>query len=357
MNTHKKLLLVGYFPEDSSVYAYATSFVRPLQKLGFEVKTFNYRKKYFRFINKRIVNKQLIRTVRNFKPDVIFCIKAETITAKTIKTIKQVCAPIIINFYPDSPFAIWNGNSTPDLLESLPFYDHFLIWAHEFIPALISGGCKKVSYFPFAFDEEIFDSSSVLRGVPGGTHACGTPGGNNSDVCFVGTWEPDREKWLTALCEKLPGLDLALWGNEWSKKIARDSVLHNKIRGEAIYGARMRKVFTGSKIVLNFVRQQNIQAHNMRTFEVPASNSFLLTQWTHDQANVLFKEGESIACFTTVDDLVQKITYYMAHEEERCAITQKGFMRAQEFTLEKQLALLFGMLDVTNSGGCRARPS
>ncbi len=335
-----KLLLVGYFPQNTSIYAYASSFINPLQFLGFDIKTFNYRHRYLAgnnklscAINHRLINHQLLQTANAFKPDVIFFIKAETITAKTVHALKKTTGALLINFYPDSPFALWNGNSTPAVLASLPLYDHFLIWSHELIPALTSAGCKQVSYFPFAFDSELYKQTIILS-PPEEEHF-------NADVCFVGTWEPEREQWLTALCEKLPTVNVAIWGNEWKKNISPTSPLNAKIRGDAIYGTNMRKAFVSSKIVLNFIRQQNLQAHNMRTFEVPASNAFLLTQWTHDQASILFKEYESIACFTTLDDLIQKIAYYTSHEEERRAIIKQSFLRAQEFTLEKQLGLRF----------------
>lgn len=335
-----KLLLVGYFPQDSSIYAYATSFINPLQKLGFDVKTLNYRNhlipstfKLFTMLNHHIINQQLLRAALDFKPDIIFCIKAETITPRTLLTLKKKINTQIINFYPDSPFALWNGNSTINVVNNLSIYDHMLTWSHELIPALISAGCKKVSYFPFAFDNELFGQELTISQEDRQLFS--------SDVCFVGTWEPERERWLNFICTQLPHVTLAIWGNEWIKHIKPTSPLYATIRGNAIYGNTMRKAFACSKIVLNFIRQQNIQAHNMRTFEVPASKSFLLTQRTNDQATLLFKEGESIACFSSPEEIIQKIIFYLNNSEKLNTIIQNGFLRAQEFTLAKQLGKLW----------------
>lgn len=336
-----KLLLVGYFSQDPSIYTYATSFIHPLQKLGFEVKTFNYRTNFFlsgkfrlhTIINQCIINQQLLNAALKFKPDVMFCIKAETIQPKTLLAIKKQCSSYLVNFYPDSPFALWNGNSTVNIVKGIAVYDHFLIWSHELIPALISAGCKQISYFPFAFDNELFAQNIIITEKDQRYFS--------SDVCFVGTWEPERAQWLDIICKKLPFLTLAIWGNEWFNNVPPTSVLYNKIRGNAIYGMTMRKAFACSKIILNFIRRQNIQAHNMRTFEVPASKTFLLTQRTYDQATLLFKEGESIACFATPDELMQKIIFYINNEQERDIIVQNSFLRAQEFTLEKQLSKLY----------------
>lgn len=338
MSDCKKLLLVGYFPEDSSVYAYAQSFIAPFKKLGFDVQIFNYRKKYCSILNNQLINHNLIRTAQLLRPDVIFFLKAETITASTIKTLKHVSSPIILYFYPDSPFSLWNDNATPHLLHAMPMIDHFLIWTHDLTPALISAGCKQVVYFPFAFDDKVFYPIEITDQEK--KHYL-------YDVCFVGTWEPERERWLTQLCKTLPTLNLAIWGNDWAKHITSDSPLATKIKGQAIYGLQLQHIFAQSKIVLNFIRQQNIQAHNMRTFEVPACKAFLLTQWTHDQAHILFKEGESIACFSTIHDLSHKIRYYLEHESERKIIAHNGFVCAQSYTLEKQLSITFKSLNIT----------
>lgn len=334
-----KLLLVGYFPQDASIYAYASSFIKPLQRLGFDVKTFNYRHNYLpnsnkicRAVNNYFMNHQLLTTTLKFRPDMVFCIKAETIMPTTLKAIKKNSNAHLINFYPDSPFALWNGNSTVNILKSLSIYDHLLSWSHELIPALISSGCKKVSYFPFAFDQDLFKQDLSISPEDRQQFL--------SDVCFIGTWEPEREQWLNHLCNQLPMINLAIWGNEWFNHIQPNTPLYHKIRGNAIYGVTMRKAFACSKVVLNFIRQQNIQAHNMRTFEVPASKTFLLTQRTVDQATSLFKEEESIACFTTPQEFIQKIIFYLAHDQERNKIIQNGFLRAQEFTLDKQLGML-----------------
>lgn len=343
---NKKLLLVGYFPQNPTIYAYAQSFIEPLQKIGFNVNVFNYRKKIYpltqskisSYLNTRAINNALIKQVTAQKPDIIFFIKAETISAATIRHIKKVYNPYLINFYPDSPFALWNGNSNKEVLLSLPVIDCFLIWSEELIPALRSAGAQKSIFFPFAFDESLFSPTLTLTEQEKAFYT--------SDVSFIGTWEPEREWWLTQLCTGLPTLNVAIWGNEWGKNIAQNSPLKNKIRDNAIYGITMRKVFMTSKIVLNFIRRQNLQAHNMRTFEVPASNAFLLTQRTDDQAEKLFTEDENITCFENVSELIDKVNFYLQHRQERERIRQNGFIRAQEFTLIKQLEKLFSSIKV-----------
>jgi len=102
----------------------------------------------------------------------------------------------------------------------------------------------------------------------------------------------------------------------------------------------MLKAFKKSKIVLNFIRKQNLNAHNMRTIEVPACGAFLLTEKTHDQCNVLFKQGESIECFQDIGELVKKIDYYLNNSDKRVQIAKQSHKKVQDFQLEKMLRMV-----------------
>jgi spore maturation protein CgeB len=107
--------------------------------------------------------------------------------------------------------------------------------------------------------------------------------------------------------------------------------------GNAIYKETMTSIYQRSKIILNFLRTQNAHAHNMRTFEVPATKSFLLTERTEQQAELFLKENYSIACFAGIDELVEKINTYLHDTLARELISERSFVAAQEYTLHKQL--------------------
>lgn len=336
------VMTIGMFSINDAQYTYASSFARTFCTLNFRVITFNNRHQFFSWIparltswlNNYLINQSLLKQVQKYKPNLLFLIKAENIFPSTLKKIKEKYKPTIINFYPDNPFVVWNGNSTQHVLASLPLYDHFLIWSKMLIPVLYTAGCKNVQYFPFAFEEELFDQ------VPQTIEPT-----YQSEVCFIGTWEPARERWLTLLLERLPNLNLAIWGDLWSKNISPEHILCTKIRGQALYGEKMLAASHGTQIVLNFIREQNATAHNMRTFEVPASGAFLLTQRTYEQAVLLFIENESIACFENIDELVQQITFYLNNPNERKKIAHKAYEVVQQYTLKKQLASFLSSLE------------
>jgi spore maturation protein CgeB len=337
------ILVVGAFAHDHTVYTYATSFYHALIKLGHTVTTYNYRPAGL--LRKFTVNHDLISSAHKVRPDILFLIKAETITARTIRLIKQQHSCRIITFYPDNPFTLWNGNSHANVLERLPDIDCFLTWTHMLADPLRSAGCTHVCHFPFAYDEGIFDKPIAITEAEHKKYV--------SDVCFVGTWEPEREQWLAELHQRLPHISLAIWGNHWHTRCT-SSYLAPYIRGTAVYNDTMIKIFRSSKIVLNFIRTQNMTSHNMRTFEVPASGSFLLTQRTYEQAQLYFKEDESIVCFDTINELVNKIILYLEHDDRRRAIAHKSYQRAQEFSISKQLKKYFESCPLMTAQGSRS---
>ncbi len=335
----KKILLVGNISRNPEIYTYATSFYKTLKKLGHSVECFNYKNSQFSMpvLGKSLLNLCFLRVVKNYEPNLIFIIKGEKISYKTLKKIKQINSNVILlNFYPDNPFVFWNGNSNSDVLLSLPLYDSFLIWSNELMPVLYSAGAKNVQYFPFAFDFELFSQKIILSAQEAETF--------QSDVCFIGSWDLERQRWLEALVNRMPALKLAIWGDRWQVSLSPESLLHSHLKGSAIYGIAMIKAFRCAKIVLNFIREQNMDAHNMRTIEVPAARAFLMAERTVDQAEVLFKEGEHLECFESIDELERKIEFYLKNDDKRLKIIQAGYEKVQEYSLEKVLGTILGKL-------------
>jgi spore maturation protein CgeB len=347
MNFNKEtrtILLVSEFGSDKQPYTYATSFAKIMTRMGYEVECFDCKKTLIPLsnesfhsmsfllqkLNSFLVNLALKKRFKEFSPDIVFLLKAENISFRTLRFIKNYKSVKLMNFYPDSPFSFWNGNSNSDVVRSMYLYDRFAIWSKEFIPAIKSAGCKDVIYFPFAFDDEIFFSGAQITKSECSLYS--------DDLVFIGTWDPVREKRLTELVERIPDIDLAIWGGLWHEKLCPKSPLTRFVKGKTLSSGGMARAFKCSKIVLNFLRPQNVGYHNMRTFEVPASGAFMLTERSFEQAEELFKEGESVACFSGSDELAEKIKYFLKNKSEREKIAKASSKVAKNFTLERFIA-------------------
>lgn len=76
-----------------------------------------------------------------------------------------------------------------------------------------------------------------------------------------------------------------------------------------------------SKIVFNIAMKDDL---NMRTFEAMGSGSFLLTDKISSIGD-LFEDGKHLALYSSLDEMVDKATYYLSHDDEREKIARAGY--------------------------------
>ena len=99
--------------------------------------------------------------------------------------------------------------------------------------------------------------------------------------------------------------------------------------GSVDYWSEMPKVFRMSKINLNFTIPNIKSGIPLRIWDVLGCGGFLLTNY---QAEIpyYFKEGEDLVCFDGLEDLCEKVGYYLEHEEERKRIAWNGYRKVRE---------------------------
>ena len=320
-----KILLVCEYWYGTGGWGYK----RVLEEMGHEVEVFDFRQPRFslgasipligrisRGINSRKVSEEFIAAAKTAKADAILFLKAETLRYEAIAEVKREVSAPLIQWYPDSPFNIEAKNATRDSIASIPLFDIYYIYAKSLIRPLEEAGAKRVEYLPFCYDPEMLKPPDSVSEEDRRKYA--------TDVVFAGTWEPQRQWWL----EKITEFDLSIWGNMW-EQLPAGNPAKDKWRGPAIYGQEISKLFFVSKIHLNFLREQNKDSNNVRSFEIPGFGGFLLTERSDEQAKELYTEGEEIACFGSVEELKEKIAYYLDHEDERIAIAEAGHERAK----------------------------
>lgn len=338
----KKIVIIGPRNRAPGSYSYATSFIRPFQNLGFDVTFFNSRpqssNKFMRSIEAQLINRMLQKNIAKINPDACLLIKTESLDLQTYKKIKSHTKKMI-GYHPDNPFCLWNKNSSSSLISALPLFDCYWSWNKTISDNLIMCGAQHSCFMPFAYDENFIKTSE--------------PTTASFDVSFIGSWEPKRELFMSGLIEKRPTLTIGIWGNGWEH--AQPDILKNYIKGTAVYGAEAGAIIASSRINLNFLRTQNKDAHNMRTFEIPALGGFLLSEYSEQQAEEFFKEGLSIACFKNPYDLIEKIDFYLANQDKREAIMHAAKIAVSQYTLSKAIARVVGKcLSPENERLCEA---
>jgi len=192
------------------------------------------------------------------------------------------------------------------------------------------------------------------------------------DVTFVGQCYGERPYFIKYLLDQ--GVDVRVWGPRWEScvrksaaqrlitkacKLAtpsgflriirrltgrRDSAarLHRKvvelprdIIGGVLTDAQLIQMYSRSKINLGFSSVGDVGAPSdrilqvrLRDFEVPMSGGFYMVEYM-DELEEFFTPGQEIVCYTSREDLAEKIKYYLGHESERERIRRAGFERAR----------------------------
>jgi spore maturation protein CgeB len=211
-----------------------------------------------------------------------------------------------INLNPDDPFSGETGSSNSRIKDSISFFDLYVSWSRRLTSQLNRKGCKRAEYLPFGYDPDFH--------LPPGTNISS----QGQYISFVGAWDKQRE----ALLEKLVAFDLRIFGSSWSR-VSKKSPLFPKITARNIYGKELSEVIFHSRASLNLLRPQNLGAHNMRTFEIPAMAGLMLTTRSREQQEY-FPENEACLMFDTTDELSSQISRLLADGTSATAMRSKG---------------------------------
>ena len=89
-------------------------------------------------------------------------------------------------------------------------------------------------------------------------------------------------------------------------------------------------VFKHAKINLNISLRSIKSGIPLRAFDIMGAGGFLLTNYQADFADC-YEPGEDFVYFESKDDLLNKIEYYLTHEDERTAIARNGFEKTTAY--------------------------
>lgn len=94
-------------------------------------------------------------------------------------------------------------------------------------------------------------------------------------------------------------------------------------RGIVDYYKEMPRVFGNSKINLNITLRSIKTGIPLRALDIMGCGGFLLSNYQEELAE-FFREGEEVVLFYNLEDCLEKIEYYLKHEDERKLIAKAG---------------------------------
>ena len=296
-----------------------------LQYLGYECVSFDMNP-YYRYgsrIRRSIVhrlafgkqvdalNQGLCQFAKGTDYDWVWIDKGIWVYPETVEFLKRNNA-LIIHYTPDPAIVF---HKTRHFADSIPKYDVLITTKKYEIEKYKEYGAKNVIFVHQGYDPNIFKPYEVERELARKLE---------SDVCFVGHTEPHYYYRLKAVSHVVN--NLAVWGEQWPRKTLFHPWLKKAYRGGGIWHIEYAKAICCAKIGLGFLSKLAPEQSTTRTFEIPACGTFLLAERTNEHLE-LFEEGKEAEFFSSDEELIDKVKYYLAHDDERKQIAAAGRAR------------------------------
>lgn len=291
---------------------------------------------------KKEMNKKLIETAKEIRPDLcFFFLFTDEFEKETIKKLSKRF--LTLNWFADDHWRFDNFSK---------------YWAPCFNWVVTTDSQAPAKYYKLGY-------KNVIKSQWACNHFLYRPLNLSKiyDVTFIGQPHGNRKEIIKKIKEAR--INIECWGRGWSKG--------------RIFQEEMFKIFSQSKINLNLAKSSGgisfkslagiflnrkqglIRINNPRhwfdnfkslkgrareqikgrNFEIPGCRGFLLTGDADDLIDY-YQDEKEIVFYKNIKDLVDKIRYYLTHDEEREAITKAGYERTlKEHTYEKRFNEIF----------------
>lgn len=353
-----RILVVG--PLYGGSYAIARSAGRGFTGLGHETEFLDYSPFHpgFKALNKlpgspktlnhlnqewsKFLGELLLARVREFHPDLVFFLAQAPVEPQLLRTLRTE-GPLLAYWFVEGyqVFPYWR--------EVAPEVDAFFVLQRDaFFQELKKLGLKNYAFLPLAADPEVY---RPLELSPAELKQYGAA------VSFVGAGYRNRRSFFQGLLE----FDFKIWGSDWDLNSPLRPYIQN--RGARVSEEEAVKIFNASKINLNLHSSPYHEGINPdgdylnpRVFDLAAAGAFQLVDW-RSQLPEFFVPDKEVATFTSLLEAREKLDYYLAHEEERLEVAQRGRERClRDHTYQVRLTQALEILEDLCPGRLSGRP-
>jgi spore maturation protein CgeB len=330
MNKPLKILVIGEYIVDFHEEAFCVEF----EKSGYEVirfKTKNYFTKWssnilnnIQYLFQRLslkvqygysinkMNEDVRKLIDKSEVDLVFIYRGLLIYSDTVKLLSHK-APVFI-YNNDDPFSkkyppfFWRH-----YLGSLPFAKTIFYYRTKNEEDYKKLGYNNISLLkPYYMAHKNF----YIPEKEVNQYTC--------DVIFIGHYENDgRDILLKKVIDS--GVNIKLFGPEWQKSPLYTYFV-NKMGEIKPISKDYNLAINSAKIALVFLSKINNDTYTRRCFEIPPTKTFMLCEYSNDMNNI-FKMGYEADYFNSVDEILEKIEYYLKHPIERQLIADRAYQR------------------------------
>jgi len=204
-------------------------------------------------------------------------------------------------------------------------YDHVLYHSPAYSrdldmrAKLLYVGAKRVDFWPFGLFDEMFDASKGEEAL--------FERKRDIDVIFVGS--PHRGKFpALARVKKALGSRLMMRGFAF-KYSAYFNVRHGWpgwVGAPIEPGPAYVDLYERAKIGFNIHNRGHYTVGSYRLFELPANGVMQISDGA-EHLSAFFETGREIVGYRDIDEMIDRIQYYLRHDAEREEIARNGYRR------------------------------
>jgi len=332
-----------------SFYGYIYSIAKAIRHLGAETKVVtydNYESGIIswpkRFLGVEWVEKQVhdsfFRRVmkKGSGSDWMMLLRGDLLRPEDLVTIKEQCHLRIALWVIDSVNSMKNG------MELCRQSDVVFCYNRE-DQVLLSNQGKPALFTPLAYDPDYYHPLNNQE--------------QDIDLYFVGALQPERLIMLNELCKQLDRykiriiVDAKMFSHYrfFTNHALRQTYpyLYRRVTDRVVGHHEINLLSNRARVCLNIMPQQATSGLNIRAYEICGSGAFQLIN-RNSVLNELFLENVEVATFSGMDELKEKVMYYLdrRNEAERGTLAVKGLKRAvADHTFDRRIEEMLRFLE------------
>lgn len=307
------------------------NFYEVLKQMGHEVELFDYVTE-MKVSDKDAMNQKLLHRVQAWQPAVtLFSLYTDQFDPLVVEQLRNHTKTLCF-FHDDT----WRVEYSRFWAKHFDFFTTPDVYGET---KYLKIGLPNAIYFPFGANEKISRKLDTQK---------------KYDVSFVGGWHPYRE-WLISRI-KNAGIDVEVFGYGWPNgeidqegmvKVFNESCINLNLSNSASWDARY--LLSSPRALLNRVRsKKNIEQMKARIFEVSGCGAFQLSYYVEGLENC-YNINREIAVYTDIDDLIEKIKFYLEHDALRDGMAEAAYQRTiKEHTFAIRFNAVFKRMGLLN---------
>ncbi|MFD1178287.1 glycosyltransferase [Paenibacillus puldeungensis] len=276
--------------------------------------------------------------VTGLRPDLVLVLDGMEMPTEQIDAVRAKGIPTAV-WLTDDPYYT-------DITVSLAsHYDYVFTLERNCVDLYSNAGCAHVHYLPFAAYTEHYRPTLSRSPV-------------RRNLSFIGSAYWNRVQFLQPIIGELIAHGLMINGIWWDRLPEYPQFQDHIELGKWMGPAETAEVYSGTKIILNLHRspfEETVNNNtagilavspNPRTFEISACGTLQLVDARDDLA-LFYTPGKEIETFSSPEELLLKIQFYLTHEQERREIALRALERTyRDHTysnrLDELLRYIFG---------------